>query len=410
MLLRRRSRGSDPAISRSVSERISDRLIRLPGSATLAMSARARELRAAGEDVISFAAGEPDFPTPEHILAAATRAAHDPANHHYTANQGLAPLRQAIAENTSRYSGLPTDPEQVLVTNGAKQAILNVCAALLDPGDEVLVPAPYWVTYPASITLAGGNPIAVPTGAVTDFKVSVEDLERLRTPRTKAMILVSPSNPTGSVYDASELEAMARWAVDTGVWVIADEIYQRLAYGLEVSPSVAAGSPELEHLVLINGVAKSYAMTGWRVGWVVGPLDVIDAASRYQSHATGNVANLSQQAALAALTGPQDAVEEMREAFDRRRKLMYAGVSAIEGFRCHEPKGAFYVFPDVTDCLGESCPTSEALAAAILEEAGVAVVAGESFGAPGFVRFSYALGEDDIVRGIERVTNFIHAL
>lgn len=393
-----------------MSERVSDRLTRLPGSATLAMSARAREMRAAGREVISFAAGEPDFPTPEHILAATARAIHDPANHHYTANQGLLPLRQAIAENTHRYSGMPTDPGQVLVTNGAKQAILNVCAALLDPDDEVLVPAPYWVTYPASVTLTGAQPIPVPTDAGTGFKVSVDDLENLRTPATKAMILVSPSNPTGSVYDAAEMEALARWAIDTGVWVVADEIYQRLAYGLEVAPSVAGGSTELGRLVLINGVAKSYAMTGWRVGWAVGPDDVIAAASRYQSHATGNVANLSQQAALAALTGPQDAVEEMREAFDRRRKLMYAGVSAIEGFRCQEPNGAFYVFPDVTDLLGGRHPTSDALATAILEEAGVATVAGESFGAPGFLRFSYALGEDDIERGLDRVSDFISTL
>ncbi len=393
-----------------MSARISDRLSRLPGSATLATSARARELSAAGRDIISFAAGEPDFPTPEHILAAATRAVHDPTNHHYTANQGLLPLREAIADNTRRYSGIEVDPTQVLVTNGAKQAILDGCAALLDPGDEVLVPAPYWVTYPASITLAGAETVPVATDPGNGFKVTVEMLEELRTPRTKALILVSPSNPSGSVYDEPEMEAIARWAADTGVWIIADEIYQRLAYGREVAPSVAAATPDLERVVLVNGVAKSYAMTGWRVGWLVGPIDVVEAAARFHSHATGNVANVSQQAALAALTGPQDAVEEMREAFDRRRKLMFAGVSAIEGITCSEPEGAFYVFPDVSALLGGLHPGSAELAAAILEQAGVAVVAGEAFGAPGFVRLSYALGEDQIEEGLRRFAGFLTSL
>ncbi|MEX0864812.1 MAG: pyridoxal phosphate-dependent aminotransferase [Acidimicrobiia bacterium] len=385
-------------------------MTRLPGSVTLAISTRAREMRAEGRDVISFAAGEPDFPTPEHILAAASRAVHDPANHHYTANAGLAPLREAIADNTLRYSGMPADPSQVLVTNGAKQAIFNACAAILDPGDEVLVPSPYWVTYPASIELAGGVPVAIPSTADTDFKISVADLEAHRGSRTKALILVSPSNPSGSVYTTTELEDLAAWAISTGTWVIADEIYQRLAYAEPVAPSIAQITPDLENLVLVNGVAKSYAMTGWRVGWLVAPNDVVDAAARYQSHASGNVANVSQQAALAALTGPQDVVEEMRQAFDRRRKLMHAGVSAMPGIRCHEPAGAFYVFPDVTALLGEGHPSSERLAADILEAAGVAVVSGEAFGAPGHLRFSYALGEEDIERGLSRIAAFFDTL
>jgi aspartate aminotransferase len=360
-------------------------------------------MRAEGRDVISFAAGEPDFPTPEHILAAASRAIYDPANHHYTANSGLAPLREAIADNTLRYSGLPTDPTQVIVTNGAKQAIFNVCAALLDPGDEVLVPAPYWVTYPASIELAGGVPVTVPSTAETGFKVSVPELEARRTRRTKAMILVSPSNPTGSVYTNEELAAIAEWAVRHGIWVVSDEIYQRLFYVDHVAPSIARAAPHLENLVLVNGVAKSYAMTGWRVGWVVAPEGLVDAAARFQSHATGNVSNVAQHAALAGLTGPQDVVEEMRQAFDRRRKLMHSAVSAMPGVECHEPAGAFYVFPDVTRLLGDTHPTSESLALGILEDAEVAVVAGEAFGAPGFLRFSYALGEDDIERGLARI-------
>ncbi|MCI0542910.1 MAG: pyridoxal phosphate-dependent aminotransferase [Actinobacteria bacterium] len=393
-----------------MTRRVSHRLLELSGSVTLAVSTRARELRAEGKDIISFAAGEPDFPTPEHILAAASRAVHDPANHHYTANTGLAPLREAIADNTLRYSGVPTDPSQVLVTNGAKQAIYNTCAALVDPGDEVLVPAPYWVTYPASIALAGGVIVPIETSADSAFKITVADLERHATERTKALILVSPSNPTGTVYSAEELAAIGEWARRTGTWVIADEIYQRLCYDAPVAPSIGASAPDLETLVMVNGVAKSYAMTGWRVGWVVAPSDIVDAAARLHSHATGNVANVSQQAALAALTGPQDTVEEMRQAFDRRRKLMHAGVSALPGVVCHEPEGAFYVFPDVRGLLGDRWATTQDLALDILERAGVGCVAGESFGTPGYLRFSYALGEDDIERGVARVAALIESV
>lgn len=363
-----------------------------------------------GREVISFAAGEPDFPTPEHILAAASRAIHDPANHKYTANAGLPALREAIADNTLRFSGREVDPSQVLVTNGAKQGIFNVCAALLDPGDEVLVPAPFWVTYPASISLAGGTPVEVTATADADFKVTVEQLEAARTERTKALIMVSPHNPTGSVYTAAEIGAIGRWAASTGVWVVADEIYQRLSYGDTVAPSIATEAPELENLVLINGVAKSYSMTGWRLGWVIGPDDVIGAAARLQSHATGNVSNVSQQAAIAALLGPSDEVDEMRAAFDRRRQLMYSGVTALPGVTCMEPAGAFYVFPDVRGLLGERYPTSDALAAGILEEAEVATVSGESFGAPGFIRFSYALGDSDIERGLNRIASMFATL
>ena len=375
------------------------------------MSARARELRAEGKDIISFAAGEPDFPTPEHILAAATRAAHDPVNHHYSQNTGLPALREAISEYTKRFSGIETDPTRVIVTNGAKQAIFGISAALFDPGDEVLVPAPYWVTYPASIELAGGTPVAVPTSGATGFKVSVDDLHSKRTRATKGLILVSPSNPTGAVYTESELASIAAWAVEQGIWVIADEIYQRLAYRYDdAAPSIATAHPDLERLVLVNGVAKSFAMTGWRVGWAVGPADVIDAAARFQSHATGNVANVSQQAALAALTGPQETVETMRAAFDRRRELMFQMVSDLPGFRCHEPEGAFYVFPDVSEAAARAGMTSDGLAMAILEEAGVATVSGESFGTPGFIRLSYALGEGDIEAGMGRISAFLESL
>ncbi len=393
-----------------MSGRVSDRLRGLPGSATLAVAQRAREMQAEGRHVISFAAGEPDFPTPEHILAAASRAVHDPTNHHYTPNAGLGPLREAIASNTRTYSGIEVDPSQVLVTNGAKQAIFNVFAALLDPGDEVLVPQPYWVTYPASIALAGGVPKPVATGPENGFKISVENLQQALTSRTKALVLVSPHNPTGSVHTLEELKSIARWAKETGVWVISDEIYQRLTYTEAVAPSIADTGQGLEKLVLINGVAKSYAMTGWRVGWLVGPEDVIDAAARHQSHATGNVSNVSQLAAVAALNGPQDQVSMMRESFDRRRRLMHSRVAALPGVICHEPEGAFYVFPDVTRLLGDRYATSEDLAVAILDETAVATVAGESFGAPGFIRFSYALGEDDIDRGLSRIASFIESI
>jgi aspartate/methionine/tyrosine aminotransferase len=376
----------------------------------MAIAGRAREMRAEGRDIISFGAGEPDFATPESIVAAASRAAHDPANHHYTANPGLAPLREAVADYTARYSGVHADASEVVVSNGAKQAVFQTFAALIDPGDEVLLPAPYWVTYPAGLELAGGVSVPVSSTAASGFKVSVDDLEAARTDRTTALVFVSPSNPTGAVYSETEARAIGEWARDNEIWVITDEIYQRLVYFTDVAPSIVAVTPKLENWVIINGVAKSYAMTGWRVGWMVGPSDIIDAAARHQSHATSNVANVTQHAALAALTGPQDTVEEMRLAFDQRRKLMHSMVSEIPGFECVEPEGAFYVFPDVTEVLSDRYPTSEALAEGILEEAGVALVPGESFGAPGFLRFSYAVGEDEIERGVTQIASLIERL
>lgn len=372
------------------------------------MSARARELRAQGRDIISFAAGEPDFPTPEHILAAASRAIYDPANHKYSQNAGLPALREAIAENTGRFSGVEVDASQVIVTNGAKQAIFDICAALFDPGDEVLVPAPYWVTYPAAIGLAGATPVPVPSSAETGFKVTPDDLDRARTGATKGMILVSPNNPSGSVYSDEELASVAEWATTNRIWVISDEIYQRLAYSYpEAAPSIAANGGDLDRLVLVNGVAKSYAMTGWRVGWAIAPPDIVGAAERFQSHATGNVSNVSQQAAIAALTGPQDTVATMREAFDRRRRMMYELVVAIPGVSCREPEGAFYVFPNVEAHLGDRFATTDDLVMAILEHAGVATVSGESFGMPGHIRLSYATSEAEIERGMNAITELL---
>jgi len=388
-------------------KRVSDRLSRLQGSATLAISARARELRAEGRDVISFGAGEPDFATPEHIVAEAARAAHDPANHHYTANAGLAPLREAIAEYTATYSGVEVDASEVIVTNGAKQAVFQAFAALIDPGDEVLMPAPHWVTYPSGIELAGGIPVSVPTDLASGFKVSVEDLEAARTERTKLLVFVSPSNPTGAVYTAEEARAIGEWASANDVWVMTDEIYQRLVYHTDVAPSIVDVTPRFENWIIINGVAKSFAMTGWRVGWMIGPKDIVDAAARHQSHATSNVANVGQHAALAALTGSQDTVEEMRQAFDGRRKLMYSLLTEIEGFRCIEPEGAFYAFPNVSEAMGDDYASSVDLATAIIERANVALVPGESFGAPGHLRLSYALGEEDIRRGVDRIADLL---
>ena len=376
----------------------------------MAIAGRARELRAEGRDIISFGAGEPDFATPESIVAAASRAAHDPANHPYSANQGLPPLREAVADYTARYSGVHTVASEVVVTNGAKQAAFQTFAALIDPGDEVLLPAPYWVSYPAGLELAGGVSVPVPSTSANGFKVTVDDLEAARTDRTTALVFVSPSNPTGAVYSEGESRAIGEWAQENDVWVIADEIYQRLVYFTDVAPSIVAATPGLENWVIINGVAKSYAMTGWRVGWMVGPEDIINAATRHQSHATSNVANVSQHAALAALTGSQDTVEEMREAFDQRRKMMHSMVSGIPGVECVEPEGAFYVFPDVSAVLGGKYKTSSALAEGILEEAGVAVVSGESFGAPGFLRLSYAVSKDEIERGVTQIASLIERL
>ena len=384
--------------------RVSRRLGRLTGSATLAISTRARELRAEGHDVISFGAGEPDFPTPDHIVAAATKAAADPANHHYSANAGLPDLRKAIVEYTRTHSGVDVDETQILVTNGAKQAIFETFAALLDPGDEVLLPAPHWVTYPAGIELAGGVSVSVPTAMEDGFKVTVDDLEPHLTGKTKMLVFVSPSNPTGAVYTASEARAIGEWAKERDVWVMADEIYQRLVYGEhEVAPSIAAATPGLENVVLINGVAKSFAMTGWRVGWMIAPDDVIGAAGRFQSHATGNVNNIAQIAATEALDGPQDSVEMMREAFGKRRQTMMAMLADAPNVACAEPSGAFYVFPSVTGLLGDRFPTAESLAEGLIEEAGIAVVPGESFGAPGFIRLSYALSDAELERGVARM-------
>jgi aspartate/methionine/tyrosine aminotransferase len=402
---------STPTAAHAASSRrrISARIGGIAPSATLAVDATAKALKAAGRDVIGFGAGEPDFATPAHIVAAAEKACGDPKMHHYTPTAGLPELRAAIADKTARDSGFTVDPTQVLVTNGGKQAVYEAFATLLDPGDEVIVPAPYWTTYPEAIQLAGGVTVPVLAGADAGYKVTVADLEGARTPRTKVMLLVSPSNPTGAVYTPEEIAEIGRWAVDNDLWIVTDEIYEHLVYGDAQFSSVPVAVPEIaDRCVIVNGVAKTYAMTGWRVGWLIGPRDVVGAATNFQSHATSNVSNVAQVAALAAVTGDLSAVREMRTAFDRRRKAMHAALSAIPGVTCPLPEGAFYCFPDVSGVLGKSINgrashTSAELAAVVLEEVGVAVVPGEAFGAPGAFRLSYALGDDDLAEGVRRL-------
>jgi aspartate/methionine/tyrosine aminotransferase len=394
------------------SARVSRRVGSIEESATLAVDAKAKALKAAGEDVIGFGAGEPDFPTPDHVVEAAAQACRDPRNHKYTATSGLPELREAVAAKTRRDSGYEVQAAQVLITNGAKQAIYNSFAALLDPGDEVLVPAPYWVTYPEAIRLAGGVPVPVGTDELSGFRASVDALEAARTDRTKVLLFVSPSNPTGAVYSPDEVAALGRWAADSGLWVVTDEIYEHLVYGSATFSSMPALVPELaDRSIVVNGVAKTFAMTGWRVGWMIGPRDVIRAATNLQSHATSNVANVSQRAALAALTGPFDCVVAMREAFDRRRRRMHELLSAMPGVTCIEPEGAFYAFPSFAEAFDNAlagvAKDTLQLAEVALEQAKVAIVPGEAFGAPGYARLSYALGDSQLEEGLGRLAKFL---
>jgi aspartate/methionine/tyrosine aminotransferase len=382
-------------------------------SATLAVDAKAKALKAAGRPVIGFGAGEPDFPTPDYIVEAAVAACQDPRNHRYTPAGGLPELKQAIASKTRRDSGYEVQPAQVLVTNGGKQAIYEAFATLLDPGDEVLLPAPYWTTYPEAIRLAGGVPVEVLADESQEYKVTVAQLEAARTERTKALLLCSPSNPTGAVSTTAEVEAIGRFLLDAGLWAVTDEIYEHLTYGGVTTTSLPVACPELtERCIVVNGVAKTYAMTGWRVGWLVGPADVAKAATNLQSHATSNVNNVAQRAALAALEGDLSAVATMREAFDRRRQTIVRMLNDIQGVECPEPTGAFYAFPSVrgvlgTDVAGRRPSTSAELAEVILDEAEVAVVPGEAFGAPGYLRLSYALGDEDLVEGVTRLQELL---
>ena len=393
--------------------RISARIAAIAESATLAVDAKAKALKAAGRPVIGFGAGEPDFPTPDYIVEAAAAATKVVANHRYTPTPGLPDLRAAIVEKTKRDSNYDITVDQVLVTNGGKQSVYQAFATIIDPGDEVLLPSPFWTTYPECIKLAGGVSVEVFADETQNYLVSVEQLEAARTPKTKALLFCSPSNPTGSVYSAAQVKAIGEWAVKNNIWIISDEIYEHLLYDGATAPSLPVIVPALaDSCIIINGVAKTYAMTGWRVGWMIGPKDVIKAATNLQSHLTSNVSNVSQRAAIAALTGNLDAVHAMGEAFNRRRKLIVDLLNEIPGFQCPTPTGAFYVYPSVKGVLGTTIrgktPTTSAeLATLLLEEVEVAAVPGEAFGPSGYLRFSYATSDEDIVEGIGRIKKLI---
>ena len=393
--------------------RISARIAAIAESATLAVDGKAKALKAAGRPVIGFGAGEPDFPTPDYIVEAAAAATKVVANHRYTPTPGLPELRQAIVDKTKRDSSYEITVDQVLVTNGGKQAVYQAFATILDPGDEVILPAPYWTTYPEAIKLAGGKSVEVFADESQNYLVTVDQLENARTGKTKALLFCSPSNPTGSVYSAEQVKAIGEWALKNNIWIIADEIYEHLLYDGAVAPSMPVVVPGLaDTTIILNGVAKTYAMTGWRVGWMIGPKDVIKAATNLQSHLTSNVANVSQRAAIAALTGNLDAVHAMGVAFDRRRKLIVSLLNEVPGFECPTPQGAFYVYPSVKGALGKTirgkvANTSAELATIILDEVEVAAVPGEAFGPSGYLRFSYATSDEDIVEGIGRIKKLL---
>ena len=399
--------------SGSEKPRISRRISAIAESATLAVDAKAKALKAAGKPVIGFGAGEPDFPTPDYIVDAAIAAAKIVANHRYTPSPGLPELREAIVVKTKRDSGYEISADQVLVTNGGKQAVYQSFATILDPGDEVILPSPFWTTYPEAIKLAGGVSVEVFADETQNYLVSVDQLQKALTPKTKALLFCSPSNPTGSVYSPEQVKAIGEWALKNNIWVITDEIYEHLLYDGATAPSICVAVPALsDRTIIINGVAKTYAMTGWRVGWMIGPKDVIKAATNLQSHLSSNVSNVSQRAAIAAVAGDLSAVHKMGEAFDRRRKLIVGLLNEIPGITCPTPTGAFYVYPSVKGVLGKSIrgktPTTSAeLATLILEEAEVAAVPGEAFGPSGYLRFSYATSDADIVEGIARVKKLL---
>jgi aspartate/methionine/tyrosine aminotransferase len=400
-------------LTTQLSSRVSERLSGLSPSPTGVIDTRAKALKAAGLPIISFGAGEPDFATPHHVVEAAANACFDPSNHKYTPAAGLADLREAIVAKSKRDTGLSINADQVLVTNGGKHAVATSLMAMVNPGDEVLIPAPYWTSYPEAVYLAGGKAVPVACSEVSRFRVTVDNLERARTAKTKVLVFVSPSNPTGAVVAPNDIADIGRWAAAHDIWVLCDEIYEHLVYGDAINASLPVVTPELDsRWVVVNGVSKSYAMTGWRVGWMIGARDVVDAAIRYQGQSTSNISNVSQRAAVSALTGDQTVIEDMRRAFDRRRQFMTAKLNAIDGVNCVEPDGAFYCFPNVTRLLGRviggrAITSSIDLAEVMLESVNVAVVPGDAFGAPGYLRLSYALGDDDLFEGLERFARFI---
>lgn len=392
-----------------MAKEISDRVLAIAESATLAVDAKAKALKAQGRPVIGFGAGEPDFPTPAHIVEAAQKAASEVSNHRYSPTPGLANLREAIANAATKDDGLEFKADEVVVTNGGKQAIFNTMATLINPGDEVLLQAPYWVTYPEAVQIFGGKPVVINSDETTNYKINVNDLEKAYTNKTKMLIFVSPSNPTGTVYTPQEVKEIGQWAKSKNIWVMTDEIYQHLIYEGSQFSSIVGLVPELkEKCVIVNGVAKTYAMTGWRVGWTIGPKEFTKASINLQSHMTSNVNNIAQQAAFAALTGPQDILKTMLNAFNNRRKTIVKMLNEINGFICPEPGGAFYVYPSVKNVLGKTINgktinSSLDLANIALEEVDVALVPGEAFGTPGYIRMSYALSDKDLIEGVTRI-------
>lgn len=391
-------------------QKLSDRITHVTPSATLAVDSKAKAMKAEGIDVIGFGAGEPDFATPAPIVDAAALAVRDPRNYKYSPTPGLPELRAAIADKTLRDSGFAVDASQVVVTNGGKQAVYSTFQVLLDPGDEVIIPTPYWTSYPEAVKLAGGKPVEVFAGADRGFEPDLAAIEAARTERTKAIVVTTPNNPTGAVWSRETVEGIAKWAIDHNIWVISDEIYEHLTYDGAKTSYIGAVVPEVRgQLIVLNGVAKTYAMPGWRVGWLIAPQPVAAAASKLQGHMTSNVNNIAQRAALAAVSGPLDAVMAMKDAFNKRREAIVAALNAIDGVHCPVPTGAFYAFPSVEGLLGRPIgpngsvfETSADLAAGLLDEAHVAAVPGEAFGAPGYLRFSYALGDDDLAEGMRR--------
>ena len=389
---------------------LSERINHVAPSATLAVDTKAKAMKAQGVDVVGFGAGEPNFATPQEIVAVAAEAVVDPKNYKYTPTAGLPELRAAIADKTLRDSSYEVKPEQVVVTNGGKQGVYEAMQLILNDGDEVIIPTPYWTSYPEMVKLAGGKPVEVFAGAEVGFEPNIEDIEKARTDKTKAIIVTSPNNPTGAVWSEKTIKQIGEWAVEHGVWVLSDEIYEHLTYDGVKTTYIGAAVPEVRgQLIVLNGVAKTYAMPGWRVGWLIAPPEVAKEAAKLQGHMTSNVNNIAQRAALAAVAGPLDAVEMMREAFDKRRGIIVSALNDIEGVHCPTPKGAFYAFADVRGLLnrpvgpnGLEFETSSDLAAALLDEAHVAAVPGEAFGAPGYMRFSYAVADDQIVEGMRR--------
>lgn len=396
-------------------QNLSNRINIVSPSATLAVDSKAKAMKASGVDVIGFGAGEPNFPTPQAIVDAAAEACRDPRNHRYTPTAGLPELREAIAAKTLRDSGYEVDPSQIVVSNGGKQAVYESFQILLDPGDEVIIPAPFWTSYPEVVKLAGGKPVEVLSGHDQQFIPTIEQLEHARTSRTKAIILNSPSNPTGAVWDEELVRAVGQWALDHHLWVISDEIYEHLTYDGAHTSYVGALVPEVRgQLLVLNGVAKTYAMTGWRVGWLIAPPEVAKAAGKLQGHMTSNVSNVSQRAALCAVSGGLEEVSHMRAAFDIRRKAISSALNTIPGVSCTVPQGAFYAFPNVEALLNtplgpnaSRAASSSELAALLLEEAHVAAVPGEAFGAPGYLRFSYALSDEDLIEGMRRMQGWV---